>query len=127
MIDQSHAMSECHLELKDKKKLVREVGEKLVAEHGKKKYYQPAQVKKAILDLGYQIDYACWAYCIFTSPEDFRIIHETLGEVCDYVSMKSEVLSALAPGGSFLDLDIDLSWLDWPDIDLGSVFDWVDF
>jgi len=120
-------MSACHLEPKDKKQLISDVGERLVAEHGQKKYYKPEEVHQATLDLGYQVDYVCWAYCIFTSQEDFTMIHEALGEICDYVKMKGEVLTDLAQGGSFLDLDIDLSWLEWPDIDLSSVFDWVDF
>ena len=120
-------MSACHLEYKDRKKMVGEVGQKLVTDHGKKKYYQPGQVKKAALALGSQVDYVCWAYCIFTSPDDFKLIHETLGEFCDYAAMRGEVLGELVQGGSFFDIDIDLSWLDWPDIDLSSVFNWVDF
>lgn len=120
-------MSACHIEPENRKKLVSDVGRKLVADHGKQKYYKPDEVRKAALDLGYEIDYVCWAYCIFTSPEDFALIHEALGEVCDYVKMKGEVLGELAQGGSFLELDIELSWLEWPDIDLSSVFDWVDF
>lgn len=120
-------MSAFHIEPNGRKKLVSDVGRKLVADHGKKKYYKPDEVRRASLDLGYDIDYVCWAYCIFTSPEDFRLIHEALGEVCDYAKMKSEVLGELAQSGSFLDVDIDLSWLEWPDIDLSSAFDWFDF
>jgi len=39
--------------------------------------------------------------------------------------MKSEALADLS-GGSFELPDIDLSWLEWPDIDLGMIFDWFD-
>lgn len=107
--------------------MIGDVGQKLVADHGKKKYYRPVQVKQAAADLGYQVDYFCWAYCIFTSPEDFKLIHDALGEACDYLKMRGEVLGELAQGSSFLDIDVDLSWLEWPDIDLSSLFDWVDF
>jgi hypothetical protein len=37
--------------------------------------------------------------------------------------MKAEVLADLA-GGTFQRPDIGLSWLEWPDIDLSSIFDW---
>jgi hypothetical protein len=40
--------------------------------------------------------------------------------------MKAEVLADLASatGGTFAWLDLDLSWLEWPDIDLSCLFDW---
>jgi len=41
--------------------------------------------------------------------------------------MKAEVLADPASGGSFSWLDINLSWLEWPDIDFYSMFDWMDF
>jgi hypothetical protein len=41
--------------------------------------------------------------------------------------MKASVLADLASGGTFSWLDIDLSWLEWPDIDLSSIFHWFDF
>jgi hypothetical protein len=121
-----HTMPTCELKPEDKKKFISDVGQRLVRDHGKKKYYAPEQIKKAARDGGYQPDIVCWAYCMFSSPSDFAAIHEAVGEVCDYASMKAEVLSELTSGGSFLGIDIDLSWLEWPDIDLSSVFDWFD-
>ncbi len=103
----------------------RKCGEELGKRHGKRKYYRPVEVRKAAVDLGYPIDWTCWAYCIFSSPGDFRA-HDTAGEACDYTKMKTEVLADLS-GGSFLGLDIDLSWLEWPDIDLSGIFDWFDW
>lgn len=120
-------MTACELKPEDKKKYISDVGQRLVRAHGKKQYYQPGQIKKASHDGGHQPDILCWAYCMFSSPADFASIHEAAGEVCDYVSMKAELLSELSGSGSFLGIDIDLSWLDWPDIDLSSVFDWFDF
>ena len=110
----------------DKKALIGDVGEELVKKHGKKKYYKPEEITKAARDRGYQIDVVCWAQCIFSSPEAFQTLHDGLGETCDYVKMKAEVLADLA-GGDFQWPDIDLSWLDWPDIDLSNLFDWFDF
>lgn len=119
-------MPACHIEPSDKKKFIGEVGEALVRTHGKKKYYRPTEVRRAAESRGYPVDIHCWAYCVFTTPEDFNAIHVAAGEVCDYAAMKASVLADLASGGSFSWLDIDLSWLEWPDIDLSAIFDWFD-
>ena len=111
----------------DKKAFIGNVGQELVRKHGKQKYYKPADVRTAADRCGYPLDIHCWAYCIYTTPEDFTRIHEASGEACDYAAMKAEVLADLAGGSSFSLLDLDLSWLDWPDIDLSSLFDWFDF
>ncbi|MBD2073669.1 hypothetical protein H6F86_07140 [Phormidium sp. FACHB-592] len=120
-------MPACHLEPKVKKAFVGAVGEELVRRHGKRKYYKPADVGRAASSRGYPVDIYCWDYCIFSTPEDFQSIHEAAGETCDYAAMKTEVLTDLATGGLFDWIDIDLSWLEWPDIDLSSLFDWFDF
>ena len=119
-------MSACELAPKDKKALVGKVGKELVQKHGKRKYYDLDAIRTAAENSGYLVDVHCWAYCIFASPVDFRRLHEATGEVCDYAAMRGEVLSDLASGGSFSWLDVDLPWLDWPDINLGGLFDWFD-
>jgi len=119
-------MPACHLKPEDKKALISAVGEELVRTHGKRKYYTPTQVRRAAESRGYAVDIHCWAYCIFCTPGDFKDIHDVAGEVCDYAAMKAEVLADLAAGGAVSWLDIDLSWLEWPDIDLSSIFDWFD-
>lgn len=120
-------MPACDLKPNDKKKFISDVGRHLVQEHGKKKYYKPEQIRKAVRDGGYEPDIVCWAYCMFSSPADFSAVHEAAGEVCDYAAMKTEVLTDLSSDGSFLGIDPDLSWLEWPDIDLSDIFDWIDF
>lgn len=117
-------MSTCHVPPDDKKALISKVGEQLVRTHGKQKYYKPEQVRRAAFDAGYAIDWHCWAMCIYVSPGDFDDFHQAAGEICDYAAMRSEVLTDLAGGGVFSALDLDLSWLDWPDIDLSGLFDW---
>ena len=119
-------MPACEMKPADKKKFVSDVGQRLVRNHGKKKYYKPEQVRKAAHDSGYPVDVVCWAYCMFSSPSDFAAIHEAAGEDCNYADMKGEVLADHYTDGSFLGIDIDLSWLEWPDIDLTSVFDRFD-
>lgn len=120
-------MPACHLEPQDKKAFIGAVGEELVRRHGKQKYYKTSDIGRAASSCGYPIDIHCWAYCIFSTPSDFKALHDAAGEVCDYAAMRAEVLADLATGGTFSWTDIDLSWLDWPDIDLSSIFDWFDF
>ncbi len=98
----------------------------MVRRHGKKTYYETKEIRRAATARGYPVDWVCWAYCIFSSPGDFYALHEAAGEVCDYAAMKAEVLTDLA-GGSFEWPDLDLSWLEWPAIDLPSLFDWIDW
>jgi hypothetical protein len=119
-------MPACHIQPQDKKKLISAVGRDLVRRHGKQKYYRPTDVRSAAERCGYPLDLCCWAYCFYCSPADFEAVHQAAGEVCNYTAMKAEVLGDLA-GGSFSWFDIDLSWLEWPDIDLSSAFDWFDF
>jgi hypothetical protein len=119
-------MPACHLEPKDKKAFIGAVGEELVRRHGKRKFYEPSAIRRAAESCGFPIDIHCWAYCIFSTPEDFQAIHDAAGEVCDYAAMKAEVLADLAGDGVFSPFDLDLSWLEWPDIDLSSIFDWFD-
>lgn len=119
-------MPACHLEPKDKKAFISAVGEELVQRHGKQKYYRPSDIQRAVKYRGYSPDITCWAYCIFSTPEDFKATHDAAGEFCDYAAMKAEVLTDLAADGSFSLFDLDISWLEWPDIDLSSIFDGFD-
>ena len=109
----------------NKKEYITDIGKILVEEHGKKKYYKPEEVKKASKKSKFyeasEIDWHCWAMCTFSSHADFDSYHELTVEICDYVSMKPEMLSGLATNSSadwlaIPDLDIDASWLDFGDI-----------
>ncbi|MDX2465618.1 MAG: hypothetical protein QNK31_14040 [Porticoccus sp.] len=119
-------MAACALSLTDKKRYGKDVGENLVRRYGKKKYYSPAQVKGASTNSKYDIDWHCCAMCLYTSPSDFKSYHDSIGESCDYAAMKSEMTSALTDGASDSWFDINISWLDWPDIELPSIFDFLD-
>jgi hypothetical protein len=120
-------MPPCELRPKNKKAFISAVGKDLVEHHGKRKYYSPSDIRRSAERCGFPLDIHCWAYCFFASPEDFRSLHESTGEVCDYESMRAELLTDIASGGSFAWPDISLSWLEWPDINLSSAFDWFDF
>ena len=121
-------MAACAMRPDDKKVMMDRVGKDLVARHGKQRYYQPAKIRESASRAGYDVDVHCWAMVMFSSPTDFRLMHEAAGEACDYVEMKAELLSDLAGGaGGFAFPDLGLSWLEWPDIDLSGMFDWFDF
>lgn len=125
-MSEKRIMTSCALPPADKKAYGKSVGEELVKTFGKKKYYSPEQVKKASSQTKYDIDWHCWAMCLYTSPSDFDAYHRSIGGSCNYADMKSEMTSALTDGASDSWFDIDLSWLEWPDFDLSSVFDFID-
>ena len=72
------------------------------------------------------LDLDCWAFSLYTSRSDFDGHHRITGESCDYDAMRGDMIEALADGKSWSLFDIDLSWLEWPDIDLASIFDFID-
>lgn len=116
----------CKIDPPEKKKYISAVGEGLVREYGKQKFYKPDQVRRISRQLGYALDWECWAYCIFSSFEDFKVIHEAAGEVCDYAAMKTQTVAELMEGHPLDWFQLDLSWMEWPEIDLSMVFDWFD-
>jgi hypothetical protein len=100
-------MPACHLARADKKKLISDIGEELVRRHGKRKYYSPKQVQRAGRKRGYSVDVNCWAYSFYTSPADFKAMHDASGGICDYAAMRSELLNDIS-SGSFQPTDVDL-------------------
>ena len=105
----------------NKREYIFDLGRILVKEHGKKKFYSPEEVKKAHEKRkSYQnLDFSCWAMSTFSSHAEFDKYHERTGEVCDYVEMKTEMLSGLsftATGSGIPDSDIDSSWLEFGNI-----------
>jgi hypothetical protein len=121
-------MPACAIAPADRRRQARLVGNDLVKNYGKKPYYTPLEIRNANRRQGIGLDVSCWSYALFTSHDDFDAYHQSLGETCDYQAMKSEMLSSLsasaAEDGSWFNLD--LSWLEFPDVDL-SIFDFLDF
>ena len=107
----------------NKKEYITDIGKILVQEHGKKKYYKPEEVKKAHRKSKWYdvLDFSCWGMSTFSSHSDFDKYHQNTGEICNYVEMKTEMLSGLSISSTadwteIPDLDIDVSWLDFGDI-----------
>ena len=113
----------------EKKQLGRMVGNDLANSYGKKKYYSQKEIRSSLDRNAYAVDVHCLAYCLFMDHDSFDAYHESIGETCDYLAMKSSMLSAVTEhaSDSWLDFDFDLSWFDWPDIDISSVFDLIDW
>jgi len=101
------------------------VGNELVKQYGKKRHYTVQEVKNANRKQGISYDVACWSHAVFNSHEDFDAYHRSIGETCDYASMKSEMLSAVSASNDSSWFDIDMSWLEFPDINW-SIFDFFD-
>ncbi len=119
-------MPACRIRPEDRRNQTRLVGNDLLKNYGRKQYYSVEEVKKANWRQKIDVDFACWSHAIFNSHTDFDSYHASIGEVCDYASMKSEMLSSVSSSTDPSWFDIDLSWLEFPDIDL-SLFDFLDF
>ena len=118
-------ISTCHTPPKDKKAFAKKLGADLVKHRGKKRFYSIAEVHASLRRLQW-LDLDCWGFALYSSRHDFDQHHRGIGEQCDYDSMRGEMIDALADGASWSLFDIDLSWLEWPDIDLSATFDFID-
>jgi hypothetical protein len=88
--------SDCSLTLTGEKRkavgeYVTKLGPELRTRYGPRKHYTPRQVRDTAAEAGLQMDYVCFAYCLYCSPSDFALIHEGVGEVCDYAAMHAAV------------------------------------
>ena len=119
-------MPVCALSPGDKKQFGVALGSELARAHGKRRYYSAQQVRDSAQRLGYATDWHCWGMSMYLSPSDFYAFHSALGEVCDYVAMRSEMAAAIAGDAASSWFSVDLSWLEWPDIDFGDLFDIFD-
>ncbi len=112
----------------NKKEYISDIGKILVKDYGKKKYYQPEEVKKAHYKSKWYdgLDFSCWGMSTFSSHSDFDEYHKTTNEVCDYTEMKTEMLSGLSVSSDsnwyeISGVDIDASWLDFGDVFEGAL------
>ena len=115
----------CVISTGDKQTQAKRVGGDLLRHHGKRKFYSVDQVRAANRRCDISIDAACWSHALFNSHEDFDRIHAVAGEACDYLAMKKEMLESVSTDSSSAWFDLDLSWLEFPDLDW-SIFDFFD-
>ena len=117
-------MQTCAVKPSDPRAQVQLVGNDLISNYGKKDHYSVEEVKAANARQSIGIDVACWSHAVFNSHHDFDDYHRSIGEACDYAAMKTEMLEAVSSASDVSWFDIDLSWLQFPDIDL-SLFDFL--
>jgi len=115
-------MPACAIAPADRRSQIQLVGNDLISNYGKKDHYTVEEVQEANKRQGIKVDISCWSHAVFNSHEDFDRYHRTLGESCDYVAMKKEMLDAVGSGADASWFDFDLSWLEFPSLDL-SIFD----
>ena len=102
----------------NKRKYISDLGKILVADYGKKKYYKPSEVKQSHRKSEWHVlDFSCWGMSTYSSHADFDEYHQQTGEICDYTSMKAEMLEGISITNSdhltdLSDVDLDASWLD---------------
>lgn len=85
---------------------VKHVGPELRKRYGKQRKYTPTQVKQTIYASGYSSDVDCYAFAMFCDRDDFVEYHRTIGESCDYNSMRSEISEScgfIFPSGTTFD------------------------
>ena len=121
----SNQAAPCAISPSDKRKQAKLVGDDLLRHHGKRNFYSVQQVRAANERCKIQPDYVCWSHALFNTHHDFDQLHASLGEACDYLGMKREMLESLSSSDSSTWFNFDLSWLEFPDIDL-SIFDFFD-
>lgn len=109
----------------DRRRQMKLVGDDLVKTYGRKQFYSVEEVKAANRRQHVSLDFGCWSHAAFNSHRDFDAYHQSIGESCDYVSMKADMLSSVSTATDTSWFDIDLSWLEFPDIDW-SIFDFFD-
>ena len=112
----------------EKKEFSRKLGSDVFKTHGKKKYYSKDEINKSYTNLGTPIDLHCWGYSLFMTHSDFDTHHSLIGEACDYIAMKTEMVTAFTGhvSDAWSDFDFDLSWVEFPDFDISGVLDVFD-
>ena len=115
----------CAIAPGDKRRQAQLVGDDLLRHYGKRNFYSVQQVRDANRRNKIDLDLACWSHALFNTHSDFDQLHAASGEACDYAAMKAEMLRSMATDSSSSWFDFDLSWLDFPDLDI-SLFDFFD-
>jgi hypothetical protein len=115
----------------DVKKAAIAVGKELHEQEGKQRYYGSDKVQRAVEKVLDTVDLADVTLqiveALFTSKDDFEKAHEGVEDACDYSEAKEKAVHAVTDGASDSWFDVDMSWLEWPDIELPNVFDFLDF
>lgn len=111
----------------DKRAVGKAVGDQLLKRHGKKRFYTVHEVADVVHTLTLGSEALSQSLALFSTPDDFNAYHATIGEDRDYGRLKEEMFEAMMEIAVESWFDLDMSWLDWPDFDFSSLFDFFDF
>lgn len=120
-------MTTCTSAPTDKRAFGKAVGDELLKRHGKRRYYSLHQIRMAMIELGHPAEWESRAFALYGSPWDFKAWEKASGQSSDrYARLKEEMFNAMTDGASEAWFNVDMSWLEWPDFDFGSIFEFFD-
>jgi uncharacterized membrane protein YgcG len=73
----------------------KQLGKLLQTRYGIRAKYTPAEVNATIKKSGYGTDYACYAIAMYSDYSDFMEYHRSIGESCNYETMRGEISECL--------------------------------
>jgi hypothetical protein len=80
----------------------KQLGTKLQERYGVRDKYPPDQIKTTIRESGWSGDFDCFGIAMYADLNDFTEYHRSIGEVCDYAAMRSEISACLSlPDNTF--------------------------
>ncbi len=79
-----------------------QLGKKLQERYGVRDKYPPDKIKATIKDSGWSNDRDCYGIAMYSDRADFIEYHRSIGEVCNYDAMRSEISECLSlPDNTF--------------------------
>ena len=79
-----------------------QLGKKLQERYGVRATYPPDKIKTTIKESGWSTDRDCYGIAMYSDRADFIEYHRSIGEVCDYDAMRSEISGCLSlPDNTF--------------------------
>jgi hypothetical protein len=108
---------------------IKHIGPELRKRYGVQREYTTDQVKQTVSNSLYSSDYDCYSFALYCSHDDFLDYHRTIGESCDYNSMRSEISDSFHsgfPNGTTFDACDVIDFSDRIDIanDVGDSSSW---
>jgi hypothetical protein len=70
----------------------------LLRDYGFSSFYTPMQIRRTIERYRLNSDYSCYAISMFSDRTGFDQYHLSIGENCDYDTMRSEIATTLFHG-----------------------------
>ncbi len=72
------------------------LGKRLQERYGVRDKYPPAKIKETIVDSGWGNARDCYGIAMYSDRADFIEYHRSIGEICDYDAMRSEISECLS-------------------------------